>query len=399
MQKILYISYDGLTDPLGQSQIVTYLIRLAKERKIFIISFEKEKPFVQHGERISQLLKESGIVWLRKNYTKKPPIFSTVKDVIGGIKLAEKTIKQEGIDIVHTRGHIAGLIGYTALNSQCKFIFDLRGWLPDEMKESGSWKGFPYTLVYRYFKGKEAQMLRRADKVISLTEHGKDHLVSSFDKREDEIAIVPTCADHERFRLISEAERIQVRNELGISEGAKVMLYSGALGGNYPLENLVNAFKAFSRIHQQTFLLILSKDGIGNLSSEIHSLGLKKGSFTIFHSSFEEIYRYLNSADIGVIFYKSGFSNIGRSPTKLAEYWACGLPFIINEGIGDVDILKRREPSALSIVDYEDKGSLETGLRALTESEAGKLRDLSIKYFSINDGVKAYDNIYNSIVK
>ena len=41
-KNILYLSYDGMTDPLGQSQVLPYLIGLTKEGFTFhIISFEK----------------------------------------------------------------------------------------------------------------------------------------------------------------------------------------------------------------------------------------------------------------------------------------------------------------------------------------------------------------------
>ena len=44
---ILYLTYDGITDPLGQSQILPYLFGLSKNNnyKITIISFEKNENF------------------------------------------------------------------------------------------------------------------------------------------------------------------------------------------------------------------------------------------------------------------------------------------------------------------------------------------------------------------
>ena len=38
---VLYISYDGMLEPLGQSQVLSYLKRLASDRSIHLISFEK----------------------------------------------------------------------------------------------------------------------------------------------------------------------------------------------------------------------------------------------------------------------------------------------------------------------------------------------------------------------
>ena len=38
--KILYITYDGLLEPLGQSQVLAYQERLAEDFDIFLLSFE-----------------------------------------------------------------------------------------------------------------------------------------------------------------------------------------------------------------------------------------------------------------------------------------------------------------------------------------------------------------------
>ena len=41
MPSVLYISYDGIMEPLGQSQVVRYMERLSPEYSIHLISFEK----------------------------------------------------------------------------------------------------------------------------------------------------------------------------------------------------------------------------------------------------------------------------------------------------------------------------------------------------------------------
>ena len=46
MKKILFLSYDGMTDPLGQSQVIPYLEGLSKSGYgITILSFEKKERF------------------------------------------------------------------------------------------------------------------------------------------------------------------------------------------------------------------------------------------------------------------------------------------------------------------------------------------------------------------
>ena len=44
-RKILYISYDGMCEPLGQSQVLSYLSRLAESWDVELLSFHAVFPF------------------------------------------------------------------------------------------------------------------------------------------------------------------------------------------------------------------------------------------------------------------------------------------------------------------------------------------------------------------
>ena len=49
----LYLSYDGMTDPLGQSQVLPYIIGLQQKGIAFtLISFEKIERFKEEGAAI-----------------------------------------------------------------------------------------------------------------------------------------------------------------------------------------------------------------------------------------------------------------------------------------------------------------------------------------------------------
>ena len=42
LHRVLYVSYDGMTDPLGQSQVLPYILGLNKKGYQFtLVSFEK----------------------------------------------------------------------------------------------------------------------------------------------------------------------------------------------------------------------------------------------------------------------------------------------------------------------------------------------------------------------
>ena len=43
MAKVLYITYDGILEPLGQSQVLNYLEKLSEDHEITLMSFEKKQ--------------------------------------------------------------------------------------------------------------------------------------------------------------------------------------------------------------------------------------------------------------------------------------------------------------------------------------------------------------------
>ena len=68
----LYLTYDGLLDPLGRSQVVPYLERFAREGlEVTVISFEKmgASP-LNEKRRVQQKLAEQGIEWIPLRYHK-----------------------------------------------------------------------------------------------------------------------------------------------------------------------------------------------------------------------------------------------------------------------------------------------------------------------------------------
>ena len=198
---VLYISYDGMTDPLGQSQVIPYLIGLTKSGYSFtLLSCEKEENFQQHQQKIQQILSENNIHWQPISYTKKPPVFSTIYDVFRIIKHAKKLHREKQFSIVHCRSYIAALVGMKMKKQLgVKFIFDMRGLWADERVDGKLWnlKNPLFLLVYNYFKKKEKAFLEHADYTISLTQNAKDELHSwkHIQHQPIKIEVIPCCVD------------------------------------------------------------------------------------------------------------------------------------------------------------------------------------------------------------
>ena len=161
VKRVLYLSYDGMTDPLGQSQVLPYLIGLSKKGYQFtLISFEKAERFDKGKAIIEKICNDNHIDWHPLSYTKTPPILSTLKDIRS---LKNKIIVLQRINpflIVHCRSYITSLAGlWMKKKWGVKFVFDMRGFWADERVDGGLWnlKNPLFKTVYNYFKKKEKQ--------------------------------------------------------------------------------------------------------------------------------------------------------------------------------------------------------------------------------------------------
>src|SRR4051812_28415587 len=99
---VLYVSYDGMTDPLGQSQVIPYLLKLAQKGYRFtLLSCEKKERYAKYKNSIENILAPAGIIWEPVFYTKHPPVVSTVYDYFKLLRRADRLEKQNRFQLVH----------------------------------------------------------------------------------------------------------------------------------------------------------------------------------------------------------------------------------------------------------------------------------------------------------
>ena len=175
--KVLYISYDGLTDPLGRSQILPYLAGLAAARPPDHHPQLREAGADGQGRaRIRQRCEDAGIGWHPLKYHKQPPVLSSAYDAAALQRAAIRLHRASASIVVHCRSYIPARAGL-ALKRRfgTRFLFDMRGFWPDEKVEGDNWNlsNPVYAAVYRYFKRLESRLLRCADHIVSLTEAGQ----------------------------------------------------------------------------------------------------------------------------------------------------------------------------------------------------------------------------------
>ena len=114
-RRVLFISYNGMLDPLGQTQVLPYLRELAKKGVEFtLLSFERARAFEPEGaakcEALKRELQTQGIDWHWLRYHQRPSLPATMYDVLAGFRKARSLVKRKQIEMVHARGHIPGSI-------------------------------------------------------------------------------------------------------------------------------------------------------------------------------------------------------------------------------------------------------------------------------------------------
>jgi len=404
--RILYISYNGALEPLGQSQILPYLRELSQHGVQFtLLTFEKKQASPSEEKRQKAQLKgelsQQGIAWHYLRYHKSPMVPATAWDVFLGLLYSTYLVIAKRIQVVHARSYIPALMAlFLKRLFGVKFIFDMRGLWADERVDAGQCTRDSFE--YKAIKLLERACLKAADCVVVLTQKVKGILENSppLQGCNTPIEVIPCCVDTEKF-TIDEGWRQQRRRELGWT-GKTVLVYAGSLGGWYLAEQMVDFFAVRLRKHLNLHFLVLTPSDHRLIAHIFQAKGVSADSYTILTAPPNEVAQYLSLADVGISFRKPSYSQVASSPTKLGEYLACGLPIITNRGIGDSEeFIKEHKVGILvnsfNIESYER--ALRKTLRLLQGGDAirERCRQVALTYLSLRKmGVIGYQRVYSN---
>uniref|UniRef100_UPI0035658781 glycosyltransferase n=1 Tax=Sulfurovum sp. TaxID=1969726 RepID=UPI0035658781 len=334
MAKILYLSLTGMTEPLGRSQVLEYLIDLSKENEIYLLSFERESD-LKNVDEIHELIKEQKIQWHYLTYSNKYGVVSTLWQLVQAIRLGSKTVHEHSIDIVHARSMIPATIGLVLKKLHgAKLLFDIRGFAIDEKIDTGRLQ--KSSLLYKLLKRLDDHLYKVSDHIVTLTHTAKEILHQSLDIPKEKITVIPTCANKELFKLLDEDEKRVFKSTLGYAEQDKIVVHTGTVSGWYDFEAEVRLVKAMINQDEDVRFLVLNKNEHPFVEKILDNYLLKREHVKVASCSFNEMYKYLNIADASLFFIKPSFSKQASAPTKFAENVACRLPSVTNSGVGDM---------------------------------------------------------------
>jgi glycosyltransferase involved in cell wall biosynthesis len=406
-RRVLFISYNGMLDPLGQTQVLPYLRELAKFGVRFtLLSFEREKAFTPEGAKRRDALKKSlaveGIHWHWLRYHQKPSLPATVYDVIAGVRYASQLVRRNGIEMVHARSHIPATIAL-ALKRRLgiKMIFDVRGLMAEEYVDAEHWqKG---SVAYRITKTMERRVFGATDAIVTLTERIWP-ILSEWEgiKGRDVIhTVIPCCVDLELFKS-SGSEREETRAALGLDDRF-TLIYSGSLDGWYLTERMADFFAELLRRKTNAHLLWLTTGSHSRVKELMTARNIPSENYSVHSALASEVPAFLSAADVGVSFIKPCLSKLASSPTKYGEYLACGLPLLINCGIGDSDALVEQFRVGTLVrefdVDSYRKAAAEIELLASQPAVRERSREVAQQLFDLRTvGAKRYVELYERVL-
>ena len=404
MRTTLYLSYDGMTDPLGQSQVLPYLKGLTKEGYTFhLVSFEKPEKFRKHKKHIQRICDEAGIHWHPQDYAVGGSIFDTIRQVKRMRRIAFYLNSKHDFSIVHCRSYISALAGLRLKKAKgVKFIFDMRGFWADERVDGKLWnlKNRKYKLIYNYFKRKEVEFFKGADYTISLTSNGENEIRSweSLKGEELKIKVIPCCVDLSLFdpSKISEDEKSALRSKLGMDANDFILGYVGSIGTWYMLSEMLDYFKVMKSLKPNARFFFVTGEAPESIERMAVEKGISPEDLIITSVLHHEVPLCISLFNQSVFFIRPSYSKKASSPTKQGEIMAMGIPLVCNSGVGDTDEIVLKYHSGQVIREFTDENYAAV-ISTPEQFDAEAISRGAKEYFALEEGVKRYLSVYKAV--
>lgn len=338
MTKTIFIfAYYSFKDPIFQSAVLPYFVNLSDQGpfRFVLLTFEQRKHKLSYIEKrqIKEELEERNIFWYSTNWHSgflKP--VKKVFDFFWGIVLSLILIARYKINAIYSEGFPGAIFGFfLSLITHHPHIIHTYEPHTDYMVEAGVWKrGSWEAVLLRYF---EKRIANQASHIMTATNAMIDKLRGSGIKAQ--LHRVPSCVDTYVFKY-SQNAREDIRKRLGITAQEKVIVYLGKFGGMYFDQEVIDFFSVVKHESSHSFkFIILTNDDHQQIYDWLQKYSIEANRVYVASVLKHEVPSYLSASDFGFVPVRQYPGKRFCSPIKDGEYWACGLPIIIYEGISD----------------------------------------------------------------
>ena len=136
MVSVLYLTKNGLLEPLGQSQILPYLRGLSDHYSFTLVTYEKFED--RSNTLLFNKLKAEcalyGIRWVPQNFQTKPRYFMVFFNLLHMFFVGLREARHSDVKIMHARSYLPTLVALAITQfKKAVFIFDMRALWPEEL--------------------------------------------------------------------------------------------------------------------------------------------------------------------------------------------------------------------------------------------------------------------------
>jgi glycosyltransferase involved in cell wall biosynthesis len=392
----LYISRTGMLEPLGQSQVLSYVRGLSRNYRITLVSFEKTEELLDLAavERIRQLCKLHDIRWLPQRYRHRPRALAVTWNVFVLFCICLWEVLRGRARLIHARSYIPAAAALVVSRlTGIPFIFDMRSLWPEELVTSG--RIARDSPLFRLIERGERACLKYSAGVVSLTDAAVAYLRNRYPREMEgqRVVVIPTCTDLDRFRPVEMAD---------LTSGPAPRVYGchGSILSGWFRADLLSVFlHAVMRRDPGASFQIITRDDPARVRTALGGDKQFHSRLSIFPMPAHKVHEALQRQHVSVMFYAGGaVSELGRSPTRMGEVLGCGQPVVANEGVGDVARTLRDHGVGVVLHD----GSPQHVERCLDELErlladpdlAHRCRRTAESVYSLENGIRDYEVLY-----
>ena len=395
------MTFDGLLQPLGQSQVLRYVEGLSDRGWRFIVlSFERESDLAD-SERVRTLadrLAERDIEWVHRVY-RTPGARNVLTNLADATAVALELAADRPISLTHARSYLGAGIALALRRSlDVPYLFDMRGFWIDELLEEGRWFTNPAALAAGRFT--ERALFDNAAAVVSLAKPAAEDIAAGrFGPWDRPLEVIPTCVDEDKFRLGPPPQELvpHLHDKLVIG-------YVGSLNRSYRVRESFAIARAVLEARPDAHLLCLTAQE-NLMSEELDRAHIAPSRRTITRVNHQQIHDWLRLFDWGLLLLNEPFAKRGSMPTKLAEFFATGIRPIAYGCNEEVVDWVRRAGSGIVLDACTPRGLraaaakiAELGKRPRDIDPVGaRAREIAMPHFSATAGVERYHELYERL--
>jgi len=369
MRSLNYLTFDSLQEGVGASQALAYVLKIAPQRQVKLISFEKTTP----SEKLLTSLSNAGVEWKPLDFGNFGPI--------GGVNRILRMARQiDKESIVHARGNLAAIAAM--IRNPHNWIWDCRSMHADQRLALS--EGKLNKIIYFGMRIFESFLARFSSRIIVITNTVKKVFEERYSIPSGKMLMISTCVDTAKF----------VQKPLPENETIRILL-SGTFSPAYDLTlitKILEEMKKRSEVHV-TVAASLGATSSWNSIPYDEYLSVPHG----------QMIGLIENSHCGFSIWKNDLGVCLRSvaSTKTAEFLAMGRPVFINSKQGDFQDLFKDYNIGV-VTDSQDDASVSRYVDQMysllrNPSTTDNCRKLAVENFSLDEGVANLLKLYSSL--